>query len=208
MRRLFNPCVDYGAATMHKNASPSPRRFAQRKIRFSTRRQMRILIRAYFTSFRCLERLPPLGLGEVPMAATPWLLVDIFKIRRLTCHCVITISAVLFKFGSKQRSVVDLPSMGIASTVALRPNGMSLAARSCWGSEFAKGLLRAGVFEPPVWGSRGLIGIDRLCSLCRSMCNHAPLMWKHWSATGPHVKRTVDQGQVSGEPKFDGMPLG
>ena len=141
---------------------------------------------------------------------SPWQLLlvafVIFKIRRLTCHCVITISAVLFKFGSKQRSVVDLPSMGIASTVALRPNGMSLAARSCWGSEFAKGL--AGVFEPPVWGSRGLIGIGRLCSLCRSMCNHAPLIWKHWSATGPHFKRTVDQGQVSGEPKFDRMPLG
>ena len=54
MRRLVNPCADYGAAAMHKNASPSPRRFAQRKFRFSTRRQMRILIRAYFTSFRCL----------------------------------------------------------------------------------------------------------------------------------------------------------
>ena len=54
MRRLFNPCVDYGAAAMHKNACPSPRRFAQRKFRFSTRRQMLFLIRAYFTSFRCL----------------------------------------------------------------------------------------------------------------------------------------------------------
>ena len=99
--------------------------------------------------------------------------------------------------------------LGIASTVALRPNGMSLAARSCWGSEFAKGLLRAGVFEAPVWGSRGLIVVgSRLCSLCRSMGNHAPMIWQHWSATGPHFNPTADQGQVSGEHHFDPTPWG
>ena len=88
-------------------------------------------------------------------------------------------------------------------TVAFRPNGMSLAKGFCWGLGFA-GLVASWCVR-----SRGLIVVgSRLCSLCRSMGNHAPMIWPHWSATGPHFNPTADQGQVSGEHHFDPTPLG
>ena len=78
---------------------------------------------------------------------SPWQLLlvafDIFKIRRLTCHCVITISAVLFQFGSKQRGVVDLPSMGIQSysqaLAGMIPSDMAISCYKGWCSGTCSG---------------------------------------------------------------------